>query len=54
MKGSIRIFVGFMVIYGAVGTLDFDPDASVVTALILSIIGAIIMASGVNAQRSVK
>lgn len=54
MKGSIRFFTGLLITIGAVGTLDVDPNASVVTALILASIGLIIMNSGVNALRSAK
>lgn len=54
MKGSIRFFLGLLVTFGAVGTLDADPNASLVTVLILASIGLIIMNSGVNALRGAK
>jgi len=51
MKGSIRFFTGLLVTAGAVGTLDVDPNASLVTALILGFIGLIIMSSGATALK---
>jgi hypothetical protein len=46
MKGSIRVLIGFLITYGAVGTLDFDPTADVIVALLLASAGLIIMYSG--------
>lgn len=54
MKGSIRFFGGLLITFGAVGKIDFDPNASIVTALILASIGLIMMHSGVNALGSNK
>jgi hypothetical protein len=54
MKGSIRVFIGFLMTYGAVGTLDFDPTADVVVALLLASAGLIIMYSGVLALKGEK
>jgi hypothetical protein len=51
MKGSIRFFLGLIVVTGAIGTLDIDPDASLVTSLIISLIGLIIMYSGTVALK---
>jgi hypothetical protein len=47
MKGSIRIIVGFLIALGAVGTLDADPNASVLLQTALAVVGLVIMASGV-------
>jgi hypothetical protein len=49
MKGSIRIVVGFLVAFGAVGTLDYDPSASVLVQGGLALVGILIMASGAKA-----
>lgn len=49
MTGSIRAFVGFMVVFGAVGTLEVDPAASLVQMTLLALAGLGIMASGVSA-----
>jgi hypothetical protein len=54
MKGSIRVFIGFLMTYGAVGTLDFDPTADVVVALLLASVGLILMYSGVLALKEEK
>ena len=51
MRGSIRAFVGFMIAYGAVGTLDVDATASVVAMTALAVAGLGIMASGVFAMK---
>lgn len=54
MKGSIRFFLGFLIAFGAVGNMDVDPSASIVTGLILSSIGLIIMYSGTTAMKGKK
>ena len=46
MQGSIRLFLGFLMVYGAVGTLDADPTASLLVQLGLAIVGLVVMASG--------
>ena len=51
MKGSIRIIVGFLIALGAVGTLDADPNASVLLQTAIALIGLVIMASGVAAMQ---
>ena len=50
MKGSIRALVGFLIVYGAVGSLDADPQASVLAMGALATAGLALMASGVNAM----
>jgi hypothetical protein len=54
MKGSLRIFIGFLLTYVAVGALDFDPTADIVVALLLASVGLIIMFSGVQALKGEK
>ena len=51
MKGSIRMVVGFLVAFGAVGTLDYDPGASVLVQTVLALAGILIAFSGVNAMQ---
>lgn len=51
MKGSIRFLVGFLVVFGAVGTLDFDPSANVLVQTGIAIVGIVIMYSGVRAMK---
>jgi Co/Zn/Cd efflux system component len=51
MRGSIRAFLGFLIVYGAVGSLDYDPTASVFEMSVLAVVGLVIMASGVFAMK---
>jgi hypothetical protein len=46
MINAIRFifgFVGFLIVYGAVGALDFDPNADVVVESILACLGLLMM-----------
>ena len=54
MKGSLRVIIGFLMTYGAVGSLDFDPTADVVVAILLASVGLLLMFSGVQALKGVK
>lgn len=51
MKGSIRIAVGFFIAFGAVGTLDMDPNANLLTQMVVALAGLAIMYTGVNAMK---
>lgn len=51
MKGSIRIIVGLLVAMGAVGTLEFDPNASVLLQVAIAAVGLAVMASGVASMQ---
>lgn len=53
MKGSLRVLIGFLIIYGAVGTLDMDPTADELLALFFAFVGLAIMLSGVMALRKI-
>lgn len=53
MKGTLRFLIGFIITYGAVGTLDMDPTADELLALFLAFIGLAIMLSGVMALRKI-
>ena len=50
MRGSIRAFVGFFIVFGAVGGMDADPTSSVGLAALVAVIGLAIMYSGVSAM----
>jgi hypothetical protein len=52
MKGSIRIAVGFLVTFGAVGGLDNATDSQLLGLLLLAVGGLIILTSGVLAVKS--
>ena len=54
MRGSIRIGVGFFMVFGAVGTLDVDPNASLSTVILLATFGLLFMFSGINAMEKSK
>ena len=47
MPGMIRFFIGFMIVFGAVGTLEADPEADLFITAVLAVIGLTIMAFGV-------
>lgn len=51
MRGSIRIFVGLLMAFGAVGGLDTGNDLLACTAI--AAIGLAIMYSGVRALKEV-
>ena len=51
MSGSIRAGVGFMMVFGAVGTMDIDPTVSLVQLALLALAGLAIMLSGVLAMQ---
>jgi hypothetical protein len=53
MRGSIRMFIGFFLLWGAAGGLDF-PENSVLTCLAIAAVGAVIGLSGVMAMRNAK
>lgn len=43
----IRFAIGFLMTFGAVGTLEVDPNASLLTTVLLASLGLTIMAFGV-------
>jgi hypothetical protein len=43
----IRFAIGFLMAFGAVGTLEVDPNASLFNVAALATIGLVIMAFGV-------
>lgn len=51
MKGSIRVAAGFFIVFGAVGTLEVDPNASLLAQTAVALIGIAIMISGIRAAR---
>jgi hypothetical protein len=52
MRGYIRAGVGFMMVFGAVGGLDADPAAPLLTLTLVAIAGLAVMASGVFAMNA--
>lgn len=53
MRGSIRVFVGFLIAYGSMGTLEVDATASVVAMTALAVVGLGLMYSGVRAMKAI-
>jgi hypothetical protein len=51
MKGSIRVVLGFLIAFGAVGTLDADPNASVLLQAAIASVGLAIMLLGVSSMQ---
>lgn len=51
MKGSLRVLLGLLITFGAVGGLDNNPDASVLSLTMLACLGLAIMADGVLAMK---
>jgi hypothetical protein len=49
MRGSIRTFVGFFIVFGAVGGLD-TGSATLLQGTLLAVVGLGLMFSGVNAM----
>lgn len=50
MKGTIRLIVGLLITYGAVGTMDYDPNADVVTQMLVAGLGLVTMLWGTIAM----
>jgi hypothetical protein len=51
MKGSIRLIVGFLITYGAVGQSDFDPSTPILQTTLIAAIGLAIMYWGVRGMK---
>lgn len=51
MRGSIRMLVGFLIVFGAVGTIELNPDADLLVQMIIAVGGLAIMLTGINAMK---
>jgi hypothetical protein len=51
MKGSIRMLTGLLLAFGAVGTLEYDMNASVLLQLAIAAAGLALMYSGIRAMK---
>lgn len=51
MRGSIRMIVGFLIVFGAVGSIEIDPNANLMLEMILAGAGLALLYSGVSAMR---
>jgi hypothetical protein len=54
MRGSIRMFVGLIVVMGAGGGMDNATDAQLLPVLAIALTGLAIMYSGVSAMKGSK
>lgn len=52
MKGSIRVFVGMLLVFGAVGGMETGTDAQLPMQLIVAAIGLYSMHSGTKAMKA--
>jgi hypothetical protein len=50
MKGTIRVAIGFFIVFGVVGGMDADPSYSILLGLALAVLGLGLMYSGVTAM----
>jgi hypothetical protein len=50
MRGSIRLFVGLVVVMAAGGGIDNATDAQLIPAVMVALSGLLLMASGVSAM----
>lgn len=49
MQGSIRFFVGLLVVLGAVGSIETAPDSQLLGHVLLAGLGLLVMYSGSKA-----
>lgn len=52
MKGSIRLGIGFMIVFGAVGGMEHNPESSLFVLIPLACVGLLAMLSGVRAMNN--
>jgi hypothetical protein len=52
MQGSIRLAVGFLIVFGAVGGMDAGPSEYFYVQILSAIAGLIIMNYGVKAMNN--
>jgi hypothetical protein len=51
MPGTIRLMVGLLIVFGAIGTIEVDPNASLIGMIALASVGLYVMFSGVKAMK---
>ena len=51
MRGSIIMLVSFLIVFGAVGGIEVNPDADLLTLIMVAIGGLIGMLIGVSVMR---
>ena len=53
MRGSIRVFIGMFIVFGAVGGMDNATDGELLLGLSIAVLGLLSMYSGVRAMNGV-
>jgi len=51
MRGSVIMLVSFLIVFGAVGGIEVNPDADLLTLMMVAIGGLIGMLIGVSVMR---
>lgn len=51
MRGSIIMLVSFLIVFGAVGGIEMNPDADLLVQMVIAVAGLAIMLTGVSAMR---
>ena len=51
IRGSFRMLVGFLIVFGAVGGIEMNPDADLLVQMVIAVAGLAIMLTGVSAMR---
>jgi hypothetical protein len=51
MRGSIRVFIGMFIVFGAVGGMDNATDGELLLGLSIAVLGLLSMYSGVRAMK---
>lgn len=54
MRGTIRVLLGLLVLFGVAGGLDNASDAELFLLVAMSVVGALLMFSGVRAMNGVR
>ena len=51
MSGSIQTLVGFLIVFGAVGGIEVNPDADLLVQMLIAVVGLVVMLTGVFAMK---
>jgi hypothetical protein len=51
MRGSVIMLISFLIVFGAVGGIEMNPDADLLTLMMVAIGGLIGMLIGVSVMR---
>ena len=51
MSGSIKMLVGFLIVVGAGGGIEVNPDADLLVQMLIAVVGLVVMLTGVSAMK---